>query len=150
MGGSDEAEKCKTIVECDEIRAIAEELKDQMEDGEKNEVVIGDDGNWKRAKKRDDEDEEDVEDEAIEEQDGDHEDDTYEHPDADLEPVLELKVSETMLTEQSSCSSPNRLQVAVEEEIEEVAVGVALDVPEDPEDENYETFHIDKVIFNSC
>ena len=56
--GSDEAEKCKTIVECDEIRAIAEELKDQMEDGEKNEVVIGDDGNWKRAKKRDDEDEE--------------------------------------------------------------------------------------------
>ena len=40
--GSDEAEKCKTIVECDEIRAIAEELKDQMEDGEKNEVVIGD------------------------------------------------------------------------------------------------------------
>ena len=56
--GSDEAEKCKTIVECDEIRAISEELKDQMEDGEKNEVVIGDDGNWKRAKKRDDEDEE--------------------------------------------------------------------------------------------
>merc|ERR1712141_379174 len=71
-----------------------------------------------------DEDEEDVEDEAIEEQDGEHEDDTYEHPDADLEPVLELKVSESMLTEQSSCSSPNRLQVAVEEETEEDAADI--------------------------
>merc|ERR1739844_107266 len=65
-----------------------------------------------------------VEDEAIEEQDGEHEDDTYENPDADLEPVLELKVSESMLTEQSSCSSPNRLQVAVEEETEEDAADI--------------------------
>ena len=49
---SGETEKGKTTIDCD--RSVAEdEVKAEMapEEG-KEETVIGDDGNWKRAKKR--------------------------------------------------------------------------------------------------
>lgn len=119
---SGETEKEKSNVDTEEI--VAEDiLKEDLEGDEgKEDVVIGDDGNWKRAKKRDDEDEEDAEDETVE--DPEHEDDTFEHPDTDLEPVLQMKTSESILPEQSSSSSPTRLQVAIEEETEEDAADI--------------------------
>ena len=54
---SGETEKDKLTIDCD--RSLAEdEIKDEMANEEgKEEMVVGDDGNWKRAKKREDEDE---------------------------------------------------------------------------------------------
>ena len=55
---SAEVEKDKSIADGEE--SVAEDdLKQRIDGGEgKDEIVIGDDGNWKRAKKRDEEDEE--------------------------------------------------------------------------------------------
>ena len=61
----------------------------------------------------------DAEDETVE--DPEPEDDNFEHTDADLEPVLQMKTPESTLPEQSSSSSPTRLQVAIEEVEEDAA-----------------------------
>ena len=54
---SGDTEKEKSTADVDE-NAAEDDLKERLDaDDEKEEITIGDDGNWKRAKKRDDEDE---------------------------------------------------------------------------------------------
>ena len=65
----------------------------------------------------------DGEDEAIDERILDQDDDVDENPDAEQDQSLETKVSEPILTEQSSSTSP-RLQVAEEEEADEDAADI--------------------------
>lgn len=121
---SGEVEKDKSIVDGEE-NVAEEDLKERIDGDDGNEeIVIGDDGNWKRAKKRDQEDEEDNEDETVEDPEAEHEEDAYENLDAELPAVLELKTSEATLPEELSSSSPTRLQVAIEEEAEEDAADI--------------------------
>merc|ERR1711899_141793 len=91
-------------------------LKEEMEGDEgKNEMVIDDDGNWKRAKKREDEEDEDGEDEVIDERLLDQDDD--ENQDADQDQSIEN--IEATLAEQASSASPR-----LEEEAEEDAADI--------------------------
>jgi len=99
-------------------------LKEVVEgEDEKEEIVIGDDGNWKRAKKREDEDDEDAEDETIDERLLEHEDDGLEIPDVEEDQPLQIQNSEPALQDQSSLSSP-KLEVAIDEENEEDAADI--------------------------
>ena len=58
----------------------------------------------------------DGEEETVIDPEAEHEDETYENPDAELERSLEMKVTEGAPQEQSLSSSPTRLQEAIEEE----------------------------------
>jgi len=119
--GADGENKTDQIAE---ENASEEGLKEETEgNDEKEETVIGDDGNWKRAKKRDDDEEEDGEEEAIDERILDQDDDIDEIPDAEQDQSVETKVTESILAEQSSSTSQG-LQVAVEEEPEEDAADI--------------------------